>query len=165
LSDDFEFAPAKNFVEKKSHRLLLREAVPRAGQRVHPLPRRPKAPEDWRTPRRSAFAERLVPRASVLDCGGPPPLFSCYAKRANRQIAVASRRQGVATGQKAVANRQIPVAGRKSASQPGGKASQVVGTPSQLAGRPSQVGKHPSQPEIRRRRPENGRHKMGFPLF
>jgi hypothetical protein len=34
-----------------------------------------KAPEDWRTPRRFAFAVRSVPRASVLECGGPPPLF------------------------------------------------------------------------------------------
>ena len=50
-------------------------------------------------------------------------------------------------------------------SQVGGRASQLVGKPSQLAGCPSQVGKHPSQPEIRRRRPENGRHKMGFPMF
>jgi hypothetical protein len=29
---NFEFAPVKNFVEKKSHRLLLREAVQQAGQ-------------------------------------------------------------------------------------------------------------------------------------
>src|ERR1035437_8539230 len=35
----------------------------------------PKAPEGWRSPRRSAFAERTVPRDSVLECGGPPPLF------------------------------------------------------------------------------------------
>lgn len=35
-----------------------------------------KAPEGWRIPRRLAFAGRLVPRVSVLECGGPPPLFS-----------------------------------------------------------------------------------------
>ena len=34
----------------------------------------PKAPEGWRTPRRFVFTARLVPRASVLECGGPPPL-------------------------------------------------------------------------------------------
>jgi len=35
-----------------------------------------KAPEDWRTPRRFAdFRNHRVAR-SVLDCGGPPPLFS-----------------------------------------------------------------------------------------
>ena len=36
---------------------------------------RGKAPEGWRTPGRSAFAGRCVPRVSVLECGGPPPLF------------------------------------------------------------------------------------------
>src|SRR5664280_154811 len=34
-----------------------------------------KAPEDWRTPRRCASAQIPENRASVLDCGGPPPLF------------------------------------------------------------------------------------------
>jgi hypothetical protein len=29
---NFDFAPVKNFIKKKSHRLLLREAVQRAGQ-------------------------------------------------------------------------------------------------------------------------------------
>ncbi len=37
----------------------------------------PKAPEDWRTPKRFApFASRLITR-SVLECGGPPPLWEC----------------------------------------------------------------------------------------
>ena len=35
-----------------------------------------KAPEGWRSPRRSASAGRWVPRVSVLNCGGPPPQFS-----------------------------------------------------------------------------------------
>ena len=34
-----------------------------------------KAPEDWRTPRRFALSGVARIRASVLDCGGPPPLF------------------------------------------------------------------------------------------
>ena len=34
-----------------------------------------KAPEDWRTPRRSAHSVVIGQRASVLECGGPPPLF------------------------------------------------------------------------------------------
>ncbi len=34
-----------------------------------------KAPEDWSTPGRFAFAPVTVLRASVLECGGPPPLF------------------------------------------------------------------------------------------
>src|SRR2546426_4232991 len=34
-----------------------------------------KAPEGWRTPRRFADFGCLRERASVLDCGGPPPLF------------------------------------------------------------------------------------------
>jgi hypothetical protein len=34
-----------------------------------------KAPEGWRTPRRFALSEVTGIRASVLDCGGPPPLF------------------------------------------------------------------------------------------
>jgi len=41
---------------------------------------RPKAPEGWRTPRRSAFAGRWVPRASVLECGSPLPLFPARAR-------------------------------------------------------------------------------------
>jgi len=39
------------------------------------LPGRKKAPESWRSPRRSALLEAHEPRASVLECGGPPPLF------------------------------------------------------------------------------------------
>jgi len=35
----------------------------------------PKAPEGWRTPRRFALFGYHRPLASVLDCGGPPPLF------------------------------------------------------------------------------------------
>jgi hypothetical protein len=35
----------------------------------------PKAPEGWRTPRRFAHSVVIGPRASVLECGGPPPLF------------------------------------------------------------------------------------------
>ena len=34
-----------------------------------------KAPEGWRTPRRFATSGRHRERASVLDCGGPPPLL------------------------------------------------------------------------------------------
>src|ERR1019366_7900007 len=37
--------------------------------------RNPKAPEGWRSPRRFARNENRNERASVLDCGGPPPLF------------------------------------------------------------------------------------------
>jgi hypothetical protein len=35
-----------------------------------------KAPEDWRSPRRFADTSgRAAKRASVLECGGLPPLF------------------------------------------------------------------------------------------
>ena len=34
-----------------------------------------KAPEVWSTPRRCAPARPVKIRASVLDCGGPPPLW------------------------------------------------------------------------------------------
>jgi hypothetical protein len=34
-----------------------------------------KAPGDWRTPKRFAFSQVSGQRASVLECGGPPPLF------------------------------------------------------------------------------------------
>jgi len=34
----------------------------------------PQAPEGWRTPGRCAFVGWPVPRASVWECGGPPPL-------------------------------------------------------------------------------------------
>jgi len=37
-----------------------------------PIGRHSKAPEGWRTPRRASLTIRQ--RASVLDCGGPPPL-------------------------------------------------------------------------------------------
>jgi hypothetical protein len=33
------------------------------------------APEGWRTPRRFAFFKNHRFAHSVLDCGGPPPLF------------------------------------------------------------------------------------------
>jgi hypothetical protein len=33
------------------------------------------APEGWRTPRRFAFFKNHRSAHSVLDCGGPPPLF------------------------------------------------------------------------------------------
>src|ERR1035437_3601476 len=36
---------------------------------------RPKAPGDWRNPRRFALSGAAANRASVLDCGGPPPLW------------------------------------------------------------------------------------------
>jgi hypothetical protein len=34
-----------------------------------------KAPEDWRSPKRFAWNRRTAQRASVLECGGPLPLF------------------------------------------------------------------------------------------
>ena len=34
----------------------------------------PKAPEDWRTPRRFAHFARRLPTLCVVECGGPPPL-------------------------------------------------------------------------------------------
>ncbi len=34
-----------------------------------------KAPEDWRTPKRFAYFRNHRVARSVLDCGGPPPLF------------------------------------------------------------------------------------------
>jgi hypothetical protein len=37
--------------------------------------RHTKAPEGWRSPRRFALSGVAEIRASVLDCGGPPPLF------------------------------------------------------------------------------------------
>jgi hypothetical protein len=39
-----------------------------------------KAPEGWSTPRRFAFVLATEPRASVLDGGGPPPLFRRQTK-------------------------------------------------------------------------------------
>src|SRR5665647_857316 len=36
---------------------------------------RGKAPEDWRSPRRCAHFKNHGVARSVLDCGGPPPLF------------------------------------------------------------------------------------------
>src|ERR1035437_9583947 len=39
------------------------------------LASRRKAPEDWRTPRRWRASPRFSRARSVLDCGGPPPLF------------------------------------------------------------------------------------------
>jgi len=41
-----------------------------------------KAPEDWSTPRRCAHFKHHRAAHSVLDCGGPPPLFP-----ASRQTA------------------------------------------------------------------------------
>jgi hypothetical protein len=39
-----------------------------------------KAPEDWRTPKRFAqTGNRKEFRASVLDCGGPPPFLKLWA--------------------------------------------------------------------------------------
>src|SRR5450759_2034995 len=40
-----------------------------------PLGSRGQAPEDWRTPRRFAYFRNHRVARSVLDCGGPPPLF------------------------------------------------------------------------------------------
>jgi hypothetical protein len=34
-----------------------------------------QAPEDWRTPRRFAYFRNHRVARSVVDCGGPPPLF------------------------------------------------------------------------------------------
>jgi hypothetical protein len=34
-----------------------------------------KAPEGWRSPRRFAYFRNHHVAHSVLDCGGPPPLF------------------------------------------------------------------------------------------
>jgi len=34
-----------------------------------------KAPEGWRTPRRFAYFRNHCDAHSVLECGGPPPLF------------------------------------------------------------------------------------------
>jgi hypothetical protein len=43
-----------------------------------------KAPGDWRSPKRSADFKHPRTARSVLDCGGPPPLFSEAAgNRAN----------------------------------------------------------------------------------
>jgi hypothetical protein len=39
-----------------------------------------KAPGGWRTPRRWRVCHHHRPARSVLDCGGPPPLFSGAAK-------------------------------------------------------------------------------------
>jgi GNAT superfamily N-acetyltransferase len=40
-----------------------------------------KAPEDWRSPKRKAFASDSRTARSVLDCGGPPPLLHCDMER------------------------------------------------------------------------------------
>ena len=46
--------------------------MPNPGAHRAPLQ---QAPEDGRTPRRFALSEATQIRVSVLDCGGPPPLF------------------------------------------------------------------------------------------
>ena len=51
-----------------------------------------KAPEGWRSPRRSALFEVHEPRASVLECGGPPPLFIYLPKCINPFQGSSSRR-------------------------------------------------------------------------
>jgi hypothetical protein len=45
-----------------------------------------KAPEDWRSPRRFANTVVAAKCASVLECGGPPPLFS--AKLVKSQVFI-----------------------------------------------------------------------------
>jgi hypothetical protein len=45
-----------------------------------------KAPENWRSPRRFANTVVAAKRASVLECGGPPPLFS--AKLVKSQVFI-----------------------------------------------------------------------------
>ncbi len=45
-------------------------------QRLFAIIARTKAPEDWRTPRRQAFNSGLRTARSVLECGGPPPLWA-----------------------------------------------------------------------------------------
>ncbi len=42
--------------------------------------REDKAPEGWSTPRRFALMTSLEPRASVLECGGLPPLSAVRPK-------------------------------------------------------------------------------------
>ena len=55
-------------------------ALPFTHSAFNLLPRRLKAPEDWLTPRRFAHSGAVGFRASVLDCGGPPPLFITSAQ-------------------------------------------------------------------------------------
>jgi hypothetical protein len=67
----------------------------------------PKAPEGWRTPRRFAPYGHHRERASVLDCGGPPPLFirapkpqllqSCFHFARSLALRFTSVRQVVVT--------------------------------------------------------------------
>ena len=52
-----------------------------------------KAPEDWRTPRRSGGSWVSGQRASVLECGSPLPLFPgvtelCHPKNLFRVLRV-----------------------------------------------------------------------------
>jgi len=47
-----------------------------------------KAPEGWRTPRCFAFAGSFVPRASVLECAGPPALSRAKVKRSVRKSRI-----------------------------------------------------------------------------
>ena len=57
-----------------------------------------KAPEDWRTPKPGGSSSDCGQRASVLECGGPPPLSmgvcsrnSCGSWKASRHLGPLSR--------------------------------------------------------------------------
>ncbi len=47
------------------------------------LPGRSESARGWRSLRRSALSDVHEPRASVLECGGPPPLFIYRSKCVN----------------------------------------------------------------------------------
>jgi hypothetical protein len=56
-----------------------------------------KAPEDWRSPRRFAYFGNRRIAHSVLECGGPPPLFP----EANQTVPMLT---GTAIGSQATLN-------------------------------------------------------------
>jgi hypothetical protein len=60
LHHNFDFVPGKNFVQKKSPRLLLREAVPRADNKPSPVQGRHlcrnRIPKHFQAPSGAAYS-------------------------------------------------------------------------------------------------------------
>jgi hypothetical protein len=70
LFHGFDFAPGKIIIQAFSLRAKMQTRIEFVKIRAVP-----KAPEDWRTPRRFANNEHHQMARSVLDCGSPLPLF------------------------------------------------------------------------------------------
>ena len=59
-----------------------------AGRCLCIMPFAAKAPEDWSTPRRCAFMRIVEPRGSVVECGGPPPLFPIPPRNSTKSFPI-----------------------------------------------------------------------------